>query len=569
MDLQREIESLFHSIFIFSESLPEEDKQLVRHEINSLKERLNQPLRIAIIGQIKRGKSTLMNALLRDKLLITGVEETTYTVSWFKYGEIPALEVVFDDEKRKTVELNRDNLTFWTARESSTPNPELDRVEYVIIYYPNPVFKKLEFIDTPGFNSTYLTDAERAKKFLALRETATRNKSADEVEEEVRLKADENSRKFLSMADAYMYLADPRGFQAIDYDILQDINRDGMMTPIKTLGILSRVDKVWTSDNAQDVPSHLLKELIKTAQNRLQRVIYQIYPVCAKMVENIPEEEMENCMDLLMRLSDVDEKILLNYYLTDPDSFKESEIKDLPIDFADRKLLYDCFGLYGVYELLQLFAERRHAGAEVTPDDVKHLLLEKSGINALEKVIYHHFGQRQYLIQADVVLAGLARIFRDIKRRNGMKTSIVMGCNYILEDIRKIQRDRIEFGDFEALQSYYNGNFTLSRENREEFLQVLGEEGTSYPSRLGFKSRPDEALLKNLLEEARRRKITWYRIANGFGCSYALERAATTVARSCERMTLSLSEMLDEDAISGSVNGDDGILTVVRCEEIR
>ena len=43
---------------------------------------------VAVVGQMRVGKSSLLNALVdRENLAVTGVEETTATINWFKYGE--------------------------------------------------------------------------------------------------------------------------------------------------------------------------------------------------------------------------------------------------------------------------------------------------------------------------------------------------------------------------------------------------------------------------------------------------------------------------------------------------
>ena len=50
-------------------------------------ERLGQPMRLAVVGQIKRGKSTLVNALLGEDIAATGQLELTFTVSEFRHDE--------------------------------------------------------------------------------------------------------------------------------------------------------------------------------------------------------------------------------------------------------------------------------------------------------------------------------------------------------------------------------------------------------------------------------------------------------------------------------------------------
>src|SRR5579884_3992518 len=59
----------------------------------ALETRLRQPLRIAVAGRVKAGKSTLVNALLGQRVAPTDVSECTRVVTWFHYGTPQRVEV--------------------------------------------------------------------------------------------------------------------------------------------------------------------------------------------------------------------------------------------------------------------------------------------------------------------------------------------------------------------------------------------------------------------------------------------------------------------------------------------
>src|SRR3954453_19815697 len=48
--------------------------------------RLAEPLRVAIAGKTKAGKSTLLNALVGEALAPTGAGECTQVVTWYRHG---------------------------------------------------------------------------------------------------------------------------------------------------------------------------------------------------------------------------------------------------------------------------------------------------------------------------------------------------------------------------------------------------------------------------------------------------------------------------------------------------
>ena len=66
-----------------SRRLPEGPGQdLVRR----VREGLDEPLRVAVAGRVNAGKSTLVNALLRQRVAPTDVSECTRYVTWYRYG---------------------------------------------------------------------------------------------------------------------------------------------------------------------------------------------------------------------------------------------------------------------------------------------------------------------------------------------------------------------------------------------------------------------------------------------------------------------------------------------------
>ena len=55
-------------------------------QVDVLRERLHAPLRVAIAGKVKAGKSTLLNALVGEQLAPTDEGECTRIVTWYQDG---------------------------------------------------------------------------------------------------------------------------------------------------------------------------------------------------------------------------------------------------------------------------------------------------------------------------------------------------------------------------------------------------------------------------------------------------------------------------------------------------
>jgi hypothetical protein len=72
-----------------------------REQIAALRDRLAATrLRVLVAGEAKRGKSTLINALLGHPVLPTGVTPLTAVTTTVRYGSDPHAEVRFADGRR-------------------------------------------------------------------------------------------------------------------------------------------------------------------------------------------------------------------------------------------------------------------------------------------------------------------------------------------------------------------------------------------------------------------------------------------------------------------------------------
>jgi ribosome biogenesis GTPase A len=111
----------------------------------------SQVYRVAVIGEFKRGKSSLVNALLGVEILPTDVLPATAAVTRIIYGTESRITVRFRDghsEVRTIEELNAYS-TKYTAENSKIAS----EVEEVVVEYPSVFCRNhLELLDTPGLN---------------------------------------------------------------------------------------------------------------------------------------------------------------------------------------------------------------------------------------------------------------------------------------------------------------------------------------------------------------------------------------------------------------------------------
>jgi GTPase Era involved in 16S rRNA processing len=161
-------------------------------KLTALQARLDEGvLRVAVLGQFKRGKSTLLNALLGLPLLPSGVIPVTAIPTFVGAGAGAKARITFADGKA-AAEFSRE-ADIQSALEqhiSEAQNPRnCLQVAKVEIEFPSDFLKRgVMAIDTPGVGSTFLHNTETAEAVLGECDAALFVLSADPPITEVEVK---------------------------------------------------------------------------------------------------------------------------------------------------------------------------------------------------------------------------------------------------------------------------------------------------------------------------------------------------------------------------------------------
>lgn len=134
-------------------------------EAEGLRDRLRSgQLHLAVLGQFKRGKSTLINALLGDAILPSGVLPVTLIPVFLRFGAQPELEIQFLNGHQPL----RLPVGQIDAFVNEAHNPEnAKRIRQVDLFYPSPMLQEgIVLIDTPGVGSTLKHNTETTLDFL-------------------------------------------------------------------------------------------------------------------------------------------------------------------------------------------------------------------------------------------------------------------------------------------------------------------------------------------------------------------------------------------------------------------
>ena len=113
-----------------------------------VEKRSSEPFTLVILGEFKRGKSTIINALLGKELAPSNVSPETYTINEISYGQIPKVEAVLENGDRRVLtfrDITRDRLKVKMRLYPS-------KIAYLDIKDNAEILKELRIVDTPGLS---------------------------------------------------------------------------------------------------------------------------------------------------------------------------------------------------------------------------------------------------------------------------------------------------------------------------------------------------------------------------------------------------------------------------------
>lgn len=431
---------------------------------------LDSPMRIAITGMIKTGKSTLLNALLGKYIVPTAVEVLTYNVNWFHHVKnspngTEQIIVHFHNKEDKTYSLS--DLNKFVAYGQNNKET-LNAIHWVDVYLDEPILKIFDLIDTPGLSSLVGTESQHTRDLL------TKDKNRP---------------------DAIVYLM-KKGFKSSDVSEVSDFHSaTGLMSGINTVAALTRVDEL--NGNYKDAEEIIKRNLSEHAEIRY--FFSNIFPISALPAEassNLSTKDIERIKKVSMTKS-VDELTL------DRSTFVcESSI----LSTEEAEGLCEKLSISGIRLLLNFFNEHPEASAE----DCKKYLYDFSRVEELKTYLLKQFGTRADFHKTQRVIMDFNKFCRKITQSmvgDGRKKviSFLQQSNKIIEKMHDV------YFPYFILSDYYNQLDYFDENNWEKAKRVLGEYGADLYSRLGIPKDSNENEISN---EAIKVSKYWLNLSN-------------------------------------------------------
>lgn len=315
----------------------------LEQEAGQLREMVSRPPRVAIVGRLKSGKSTLVNALTENRIAATGTLECTMAVSLYRNGAPARAEIHGSDGRVDRIPLGAGPLTEMTR--------PLDEIDYVDQFLPNARLQQLTLIDTPGTATLTVENEARTRRVL--------------------VDGAQDTQRASSWADSLVFLSDsaPREDERLFLSKLG-------MTPLTTVGVLSRADSFGAGAFGPRDPMEHAREHAERIASGMDSTVFAMVPLSGLLAESaLTGTVTEDAARKLGALASLDREQLLDVVeLDDPSRVVEGLTPQV------RDQLLDIFGEYG------LMAGRRIA-AEQGASGLLNWMVQTSGVAELTRIL--------------------------------------------------------------------------------------------------------------------------------------------------------------------------------------
>lgn len=463
-----------------------------RQRLQAVLDRLDEPLRVAIAGKVKAGKSTLLNALVGEELAPTDAGECTRIVTWYRDGITYRATLEPTQGEARQVPFTRDGGAITIDLGGTAP----DDIIRLVIEWPSSSLRQMTLIDTPGIASLSTDVSARTTAFLTPGE--------DQV----------------TPADAVLYLM--RHLHSSDINFLEAFHDEefSQATPVNAIAVLSRADEVGVGriDSMASAQRIAARYRHDPKVRKLAQTVVPVAGLLAQSGATLREAEFKALDTLSSAPRDDTEALFLS-----ADRFVQSETT-IPLTSLEREHLLDRFGLFGVRLAIALIRQ----GVATTATALSTELVRRSGLIELRDVLLSQFAERRDVLKARSALLALESVLHEHPTPDR---------DVLSSELERITAAAHEFAEIRLLNALRAGGIKIKPAEAGEMERLLGAEGGAVHIRLGLPAEADVSEVRRALGNAIGR---WQRRAESPMSSRDVADAARVVIRSCEGLLVSL-----------------------------
>jgi hypothetical protein len=439
-----------------------------RAVLTDARRRLDEPLRVALAGTLKAGKSTLLNALIGEQVAPTDAGECTRLVTWYRGAPVAAVHAHAPDGREVPLPVVR-------GPKGLEVDPGQDAgVERLVVDWPSRHLQDVTLIDTPGLDSLNPEYSGRSTSFVT---------------------PDDRP----SGADVVVYLM--RHAHRTDVDFLEAF-RDlaaggagglGGVGPSGTVVVLARADEVGSGRIDALMAAQRVARTYR-ADSPLRPLCQTVVPVAGLLAETARTLRRSE-FDALAALARAP-RAAVDDLLLSADRFVgaplPAEVTAGPdgarLDADTRRALLDRLGVFGV-RLATTLLRQGAADAASLADE----LARRSGLEDLRDVLRARFTTRREVHQARSALLALDMVLR--RRPHPAARGLAVELESVLAGAHEFTEQRV-------LTALRTGAVAVPEDVAPEAERLLGGDGPDPRSRLGLPAGVPDSEVRRAAREA-------------------------------------------------------------------
>lgn len=358
--------------------------------LSQLAPQVEQPCVVAIVGRVKAGKSSFINALLGEDLAKVGTTETTATINYFVYGQPNAQRPVrcywrnqqYTDEERPFLDRLQGN-----DAETLRLADGIDHLEYRL---PNAFLQHVTLVDTPGTSAAVDEHQNRTAEFIRL-------------EGQLRARHDQETSALRETADAVIYLIGQVA-RSTDQDFLREFSQatQGKARALNAIGLIAKVDLLPDLLRARHTLATKVGQQLKNSLNT-------VLPVSAGLRRAL-DTLLQDDRALLHRLTGALRQIPPNRLEKLLDS-EEFYLKlDCPVPVEERQALLGTMPWSVFTALARLAGDPALDSAQIVAE-----LEQMAGFGPLREALERHFFQRSQFLRGYRILNDAHGLLKTIR----------------------------------------------------------------------------------------------------------------------------------------------------------
>ncbi|PPB49599.1 GTP-binding protein [Arthrobacter pityocampae] len=460
----------------------------VRTELEGYAQRLREPLRVAVAGMVKAGKSTLLNAIIGEEIAPTDTGECTRIVTWYRYAATPRIILHPVDGEPRPLPLTRVDGRLVL----DLGGQQAEDVARLVVDWPAENLRAMTLIDTPGIASLSTDVSARSTRFLTPEDAP-------------------------SEADAVIYLM--RHLHASDLLFLEAFHdtsaaRSGT---VNALAVLSRADEVGAGRLDSLIAASRIADRYR-ADASLRSLVLDVLPMAgllAQSARTLRQAEFRVFAALAALERTERERTLIS-----ADRFVAASA-DLGIAAEDAARLLDRFGMFG----LRLGAALVRGGSD-SATALAHELARRSGLDQLLTLMTRQFHARAIALRVRTALTGLEVILAAHPRDAAAR---------LHAGIERITASAHELNELTLLSALRAGRVQLPAPATADAERLVGGSGTAAADRLGLAPGAGPGQVRTAALERLHR---WRVLAENPLTNRGAQEACQLVVRTCEELVV-------------------------------